>query len=71
MYLRLLPLLQASERGFGDEWAQRWTILDESFWQMEMGLAKMEKPVAKAFIHFIDLKFPFEPKSRLTRISDL
>jgi hypothetical protein len=61
---RLLPTIQIGNDGFGPTWAKRWFILDESFWQMETGLAEINKKIADTFIRFIDIKFPFDPNVR-------
>lgn len=68
MFHRLLPNLQIGETGFGQEWAEKWNILDESLWQMEHGLGagQLGKKIADSFIRFIDLKFPFDASTRLT-----
>jgi hypothetical protein len=67
MFHRLLPNLQWGDSGFGQEWAEKWNILDESFWQMEHGLGagQLGKKIADSFIRFIDLKFPFNAATRL------
>jgi hypothetical protein len=65
LYHRLLPNLQFDKMGFGDSWAERWQVLDESFWQMELGLAGMNKKIGDTFIKFTDVKFPFDPNTRL------
>lgn len=38
MFHRLLPNLQIGDEGFGNKWAAKWNVLDESFWEMEYGL---------------------------------
>jgi hypothetical protein len=67
MFHGLLPNLQIGEFGFGREWAEKWNVLDESFWQMEHGLGagQIGKKIADTFIRFIDLKFPFNTATRL------
>ncbi len=58
---RMLPYLQLKPRSFGPEWAERWSVLDDSFRIMVQGLKDAEKNIAKTFVIFIDKKFPFSP----------
>ena len=59
LYTRLLPYLQPNAAAFGAEWAERQAILDESFRASEQALADMGKPIASAFIRFVDCEFSF------------
>jgi len=61
MLTRLLPLLQTSARAFGEEWAHRWDVLDESFRYYSEDLGKIGKPIGYAIIELVDRKFPFKP----------
>ena len=61
MYNRLLPNLQIEAESLRQDWSCRWQVLDDSFWQMEMGLAGIKKKMAEVFIRFTNLKFPFYP----------
>jgi len=64
LFHRLLPNLQHGN-GFGEEWSQRWRVLDDSFWQMQESLGSMGKKIGRAFVTFIDKKFPFDETTRL------
>jgi len=57
---RLLPYLQVEENAFGYEWHEKYKILDDSFLFMEKSLSDIGKPVADAFIFFVDKKFSFK-----------
>ena len=59
---RLLPLLQLKPKSFGDEWAEKWHVLDDSFRVMVKGLESIGKGIATAFIHFVDTQFLFSPE---------
>ena len=61
MLTRTLPLLQVRAGAFGDEWSDKWTVLDESFRYDAEGLGKTGKQIAYAIIEVIDRKFPFTP----------
>lgn len=62
MFLRTLPYLQLTPRAFGDTWATKWRVLDDSFRVTSEGLGKMEKKIAWAFIALVDRKFDFSPE---------
>jgi hypothetical protein len=64
LFHRLLPNLQHGD-GFGEEWSKRWCVLDDSFWQMQEGLAGIGKKIGGAFVTFIDKKFQFDANTRL------
>jgi hypothetical protein len=57
---RLLPYLQVEENAFGNEWHEKYKILDDSFLFMEKSLSDIGKPVADAFIFFVNDKFSFK-----------
>jgi hypothetical protein len=59
---RILPLLQVESGSFGDDWGEKWNILDDSFRQAVVSLAEMGKKLSPAFLEFIDAKFPFSPR---------
>ena len=63
MILRTMPYLQLTARAFGEAWASRWTVLDESFRFMQLGLEKMGKPTASAVRELIDEALPHSPSS--------
>jgi hypothetical protein len=62
MVLRCLPLLQLASGAFGEEWAHRWTVLDDSFRHDAEDLWRMGKPIEGAIIHMIDTKLAFTPR---------
>lgn len=61
MILRTLPFLQPQPRAFGEKWAGKWQLLDESFRLFEEKLAEKNKPLAKSMIKLIERRFPFTP----------
>ncbi|GAF70533.1 unnamed protein product [marine sediment metagenome] len=61
MLHRTLPIMQLRERRFGDQWAERWSILDDSFLIMEQALADKGKQIASVLIEVVQRKFPFAP----------
>jgi hypothetical protein len=61
MILRVFPFLQLRPRGFGQEWASKWELLDEAFRIQSEGLGDLGAPIGHAVIRFIDTKFPFSP----------
>ena len=63
LFHRLLPNLQYGD-GFGEEWGLQWRLLDDSFWQMQKGLAGIGKGIGDAFVVFIDKVFPFDEHTR-------
>lgn len=62
LLVRLLPFLQIEPNVFGKKWTEKWNVLDDSFRFMIGGLDSIGKKIAKAFISFIDIKFPFNPE---------
>lgn len=63
MHLRLLPYIQLGPVAFGDDWARRWGILDDSFRIGMQELSDMGKKFADAVIELVDVKFPFTPET--------
>lgn len=63
LIVRLLPFLQIEPYGFGEEWAEKWNVLDDSFKIMVEDLEKRGKKIATAFISFINTKFLFTPET--------
>lgn len=63
LIVRLLPFLQIEPYGFGEEWAEKWNVLDDSYKIMVEGLEKKGKKIATAFIFFINTKFLFTPET--------
>ena len=61
LIVRLFPYLQLEAHSFGEEWADKWNVLDDSFRIMIKALEKLGKKIASAFINFVDIKFPFGP----------
>lgn len=59
LFTRLLPFLQPVKMAFGESWATRQKILDDSFRIMVEGLSKLGKDIADAFIYFVDSNFCF------------
>ena len=65
MVLRVLPSLQPGPLSFGDEWANKWRVLDESFKIAVDSLGKeCGKRISAAIIEFVEDKFPFGPDYR-------
>lgn len=65
MLLRVLPSLQPGPLSFGDQWASKWTVLDESFKTAVDSLGKeCGKKISSAIIEFVEEKFPFRPDFR-------
>lgn len=65
LFHRTIPLLQGPGLEFSDSWRERWRVLEDSFWQMELGLADIGKEVANVFIRFIDTKMASTETSTL------
>jgi len=61
MLLRTLPFLQPKPRAFGEDWARKWAVLDESFRVCVLSLDKLGKPIARAIVAFVDARFAFSP----------
>lgn len=61
LILRTLPFLQLSPKTFGEEWAEKWQVLDDSFRQIVEGLRELDQKSAAAFIAFVDAKFSLSP----------
>jgi hypothetical protein len=62
MWLRLMPVLQPVPGAFGQEWADRWRILDESIrFQVDGNLVQLGKRIGPAFMELMDRKFAFDP----------
>jgi hypothetical protein len=59
MLVRTLPFLQLKPRAFGEDWAQKWAVLDESFRWSVLSLDKLGKPIARAMVALLDAKFSF------------
>jgi len=62
MIFRTLPFLQLSSGAFGEEWARKWHILDESFRSAIEDLGHMNKKIAWAIIALVDQKFRLSPE---------
>ena len=59
---RLLPAIQPLEAPMPKEWAERWTLVDESFEIAVPALSKdLGKKVGDAYADFVKMKFPFTP----------
>lgn len=59
LLLRTIPFLQLEPGAFGEEWREKWTVLDDSFRIMIEGLEKMGKKIAQAISVLINVKFTF------------
>jgi hypothetical protein len=64
MYHRLLPNLQSSTKCFDARWKEKWTMLDQSFWQMLHGKVTVGKSIGPTISIFVDRRFPFNSESR-------
>lgn len=59
---RLLPAVQLPEAPMPNDWAGRWTVVDESFEIAVRSLSQdLGKKVGDAYANFIQSKFPFNP----------
>ena len=63
MMHRTLPFLQLTESAFGTSWAEKWSVLDVSFRQMEEELNNVGIEIARAIEALIDRQFPFGPST--------
>jgi hypothetical protein len=61
MLLRTLPYLQFKPKSFGNEWAEKWHVLDISFQKGIKEIADQGKPFFLAIIKLITEKFQFFP----------
>ena len=61
MILRTLCLLQLTPQSFGQEWAEKWWVLDESFEVSVKELKKQGKRIGSAVIELVKSKFKFFP----------
>ncbi len=61
MVHRTLPFLQLSQGAFGQSWAEKWFVLDDSFRLYQRSFEELGKPIATAVRVFIERKFPFTP----------
>lgn len=63
MLLRTLPFLQLERRAFGETWAAKWAVLDDSFHVSLESPTESGRPhpVASAIKAMLDEKFPFSP----------
>jgi hypothetical protein len=59
MILRLIPCIRRREIVWGDEWAKKWDLLEESFRMMNEGLADLGKKIPLAHLEMIETKFKF------------
>lgn len=70
MIFRTLPFLQLSSGAFGEEWARKWRILDESFKTAIEELGHMKKKIAWAIIEVVNRKFNFSLESVYFEIAE-
>ncbi len=64
LILRTFPFLQLKSHAFGDEWATKWRVLDESFLYMVKNLGdKLGKKIAYAIIALVENKYKFSPEN--------
>ena len=59
MLTKLLIYLQPENGAFGSDWLRKYKLLDKSFLFSEQILSNLGKPVADAFIYFMNDKFSF------------
>lgn len=59
LFLRTFPFLQLEPNAFGEEWREKWTVLDDSFRIMIQALEKIGKKIAQVFPILVDTKFKF------------
>jgi hypothetical protein len=59
MILRLIPCIRRKEIIWGDEWAKKWELLEESFRMMNEGFAGLGKKIPLAHLEMIEMKFKF------------
>lgn len=57
---RLLPFLKLKPEAFGDEWEEKYAILDDSFKYMVTALSNIGKPIGDALIDLVETKFAFK-----------
>ena len=63
LLLRTFPFLQLTPRAFGNEWAEKWTVLDDSFREAIRALQDLRKNIAATIARLVDAKFAFSPDS--------
>jgi len=61
LHLRTFPFLQTSPRQFGDEWCDKWVLMDESLRAMVQSLSDIKKAIADAIMALADAKFVSTP----------
>jgi hypothetical protein len=60
---RLIPAIQPSGVLLPKDWEDKWKVLDNSFQIVVAALTKeCDKKIGEAFIEFMNVKFPFNPK---------
>jgi len=57
---RILPYLQLTPNAFGEEWANKWGILDDSFQINVIELENLGKEIGAAFKAFMETCFDFD-----------
>jgi len=62
MVLRSMPYLQLTARAFGDDWAERWKLLDDAFRMQVEGLGQLGKEIGHVVPRIMAAKFPFDPE---------
>lgn len=63
MILRTFATLQLEKEDFGDEWAQKWQMLDDAFRIFVDALGKQGKQIAASVTELIEKSFNFSPKT--------
>lgn len=64
MMHRLLPMMQPNNPQFGEDWKEKWRIIDDSFKHIVSSLTSENKlPVGAAVVEFVESKFPFNENS--------
>ena len=59
LIVRAFPFLQLEANAFGNDWTEKWKILDDSFKVMVEGLANAGKKIGQAIIVLANEKFSF------------
>lgn len=60
---RCLPQLQLVSREFGEQWADRWRVMDEALREDVASLWRMAKPISEAVTFVVEAKFEFTPSN--------
>ncbi|GAB6053407.1 hypothetical protein JCM17960_22270 [Magnetospira thiophila] len=61
MLLRTFPFLQVQPRAFGEEWAEKWELLDTAFRMQVTDLAEIGKFIGEVIPRLIEKRFAHSP----------